>query len=284
MDRDVSFQHFKNLCAVQGLLKNDALDANEDDTQSGIWDDGTLIDKRGSPVYLFEVGHLTSDVMAAYNKSCNRGAMRYQGTQTESEAMLRLFCTYENLTRFVLPLCSAVQARSSPELFVADTTCIVDVSGVGVLQFLRLRNHMQAGSTLATAHYPETLGKTFIIGAPPYFSTVWSWINKWFDENTVSKIQIIAAGEEFEILSKSIEPANIPHKYGGGHRFQFGMLPDLDPEIRDKVEWLANEDGETIQAIPNGPSRWVRRGDGKRNALAVGSEEGTARRRPVLAI
>ena len=98
--------------------------------------------------------------MSAYNKSC--AASKTRAGQTESEAMLRLFCTYDNLTRFVLPLCSAVRSRPDPEAPVTATNCIVDISGVGILQFLRLSAHMQAASRLATAHYPETLGRTYV--------------------------------------------------------------------------------------------------------------------------
>ena len=106
--------------------------------------------------------------MAAYEKSCasNPTLKESQSTQTETEATLRLFCTYENLIRFVLPLCSAAPDRQSgstaPIAAITDTTCIVDISGVGILQFFRLRNHMQAAGALATAYYPETLGKTFV--------------------------------------------------------------------------------------------------------------------------
>jgi hypothetical protein len=100
--------------------------------------------------------------MAAYEKSCSTSATAQKSTQTEPESMLRLFCTYENLTRFVLPLCSAVPTRKDSSKPVTDTTCIVDISTVGLMQLFRLRSHMQAASALATANYPETLGKNFV--------------------------------------------------------------------------------------------------------------------------
>lgn len=71
--------------------------------------------------------------------------------------MLRLFCTYEAMTRFVFPLLSSVQGKP-----VTVSVSIIDVTGVGLMQFWRLRTHMQSASVLATAHYPETLGKTFV--------------------------------------------------------------------------------------------------------------------------
>lgn len=76
--------------------------------------------------------------------------------------MLRLFCTYEHLTRFVMPLCSAMPPRKKSDPAVTDTTCIVDISGVSFLQFWRLQTHLQAASSLATAHYPEILGETYV--------------------------------------------------------------------------------------------------------------------------
>jgi hypothetical protein len=104
--------------------------------------------------------------MESYEKSCAASkplpAPEDKGVKAESTAMLRLFCTYDNLVRFVMPLCSAVPGRPNSETPITGTNCIVDISGVGLLQFWRLRAHMQAASTLATAHYPETLGRTYV--------------------------------------------------------------------------------------------------------------------------
>jgi hypothetical protein len=76
--------------------------------------------------------------------------------------MLRLFALYENLTRFVLPLCSAVKDRPHPETPVSQSNNIVDISRVGLKQFWNLKGHMQDASQLATAYYPETLDRIFV--------------------------------------------------------------------------------------------------------------------------
>lgn len=83
-------------------------------------------------------------------------------------AGLRLFALYENLTRFVMPLCSAVPGRPNPETPVDQSNNIVDISKVGLKQFWNLRNHMQDASTLATAHYPETLDRIFVSTSSPH--------------------------------------------------------------------------------------------------------------------
>lgn len=135
---------------------------------------------------------------------------------------------------------------------------------------------MQDASTLATAHYPETLDRIFIIGAPSFFPTVWGWIKKWFDPITTSKIFIIAAADVKTTLESFIEPANIPKKYGGELEFEFGDFPNLDPAINSIAQW---EDGVTD--LPHGPIRWVNlnpsvrwedgKGGERMKAVAVGT-------------
>ena len=85
-------------------------------------------------------------------------------------------------------------------------------------------------------------------------------------------------------MSTVIDKANIPRKYGGGHDFAFGALPDLDPEIARAVEWLKVEDGEIVRKMPLGPMRWIRRDDGKKVAVAVGTLDGKRRREAVMAL
>lgn len=160
------------------------------------------------------------------------------------------------------------------------STNIVDVSQVSLRMFWNLKAHMQAASTLATAHYPETLDRIFIIGAPYFFSTVWGWIKRWFDPITVSKIFILSAGEVKSTLEEFIEPRNIPKLYGGELDFEFFARPNLDPKIRDAVTW---ENGHT--EFPEGPAYWVPVDGGRRLAcLAVGSKDGKERRETVCTI
>lgn len=141
---------------------------------------------------------------------------------------------------------------------------------------------MSAASTLATAHYPETLGKTYIIGAPGFFPTIWGWLSRWFNQNTISKIVIVPFGQELAVLGKEIGPENIPQKYGGTHEFDFGMPPDLDLAIERLVRW----EGEGVgrRALPWGPMVWSRNEDGTREAVAVGSEGGQERRERTFAL
>lgn len=123
-----------------------------------------------------------------------------------------------------------------------------------------------------------------IVGAPSYFSTVWGWVNKWFDQNTVSKMNIVPHGKEFEVLSQFIEPENIPKKYGGKHEMEYGTPMDLSSQISQAIEWLDEKDGEVIREIPKGPVRWLPVKEGKRTAIAVGYEDGVQRHRAAMSI
>jgi hypothetical protein len=123
-------------------------------------------DRRGIPVYVYEVKHLNSKRMAAYEKSAKETNSKAQTDGKTSPKLLRLFALYENLTRFVMPLCTALMDRDHPRTPITQSNNIVDISGVGLKQFWNLRGHMQDASTLATAHYPETLDRIFVSSVP----------------------------------------------------------------------------------------------------------------------
>ncbi|KAI9736392.1 MAG: hypothetical protein M1818_006125 [Claussenomyces sp. TS43310] len=235
-------------------------------------------DRRGIPVYIFEVKHLHAKAMAAYEKSAKTTQSKAKTDSKIPPKLLRLFALYENLIRFVMPLCSAMADRENSGTPITQSNNIVDISGVGLKQFWNLRAHMQDASQLATAHYPETLDRIFIIGAPAFFPTVWGWIKRWFDPITTSKIFILSAHDVHSTLRSFIEPANIPKKYGGELDFNFGDMPVLDPALEQVVEWRGPQ-----KDFPHGPLFWVARGD-KIDLKAVGSVNGKERSEYVCSV
>jgi hypothetical protein len=100
--------------------------------------------------------------MAAYEKSAVKTKTKVEAETATSPKLLRLFALYENLTRFVMPLCTSLTDREHSHTPITQSNNIVDISGVGLKQFWNLRTHMQDASTLATAHYPETLDRIFV--------------------------------------------------------------------------------------------------------------------------
>lgn len=115
-------------------------------------------DKRGIPLFLFEISPLNSKNISTYEKELAKSKTTIPNVATKN---IRLFALYESLTRFVTPLCSMVP-RNHPETPISQSNNIVDISGVGLKQFWNLKGHMQDASVLATAHYPETLDRIFV--------------------------------------------------------------------------------------------------------------------------
>jgi hypothetical protein len=142
---------------------------------------------------------------------------------------------------------------------------------------------MQDASLLATAHYPETLDRIFLIGAPSFFPTVWGWVKRWFDPITVSKIFILSAAEVKPTLLQYMDEENIPKKYGGKLDFKFGDMPMLEPAIADSLDWQDETRKGGFRSFPTGPIKWQKGENGKMQAIAVGTQNGTKRNRPLAA-
>jgi hypothetical protein len=236
----------------------------------------TLPRLRGIPCYLYEIKSFDTKTIAAYEKKANADAYiksLSDGTPANPPKLLPLMALYENLTRFAQPLCTELQDREHNTTPVTLSTNIVDVGGCSMRQYWNLKGHMQAASQLATAHYPETLDRIYIVGAPFFFSTVWGWIKRWFDPITVSKIFVLSASEAKATMERFIDEKNIPKKYGGQLDFTYGSMPNLDPAIRKAITW---EEG--YDAFPEGPMYWRPIQDGKRlECVGVGRVDGKDR-------
>jgi len=226
---------------------------------------------------------LNSKTVAAYESSATK-AGNVSANAKVPPKMLRLFALYENLTNFALPLCSAIPGRMFPETPVSQSSNIVDISNVGLKQFWNLKNHMQDASTLATAHYPETLDRIFIIGAPSFFPTVWGWIKRWFDPITVSKIFILSKQDMLKTLEEFMDIENIPKKYGGKLDYEFGQLPNLDPAIVKELNFINPHTEHGRKTFPTGPIRWRKSSNGELVATAVGSVHGKRRETPIASL
>ncbi|KAI2640708.1 CRAL/TRIO domain-containing protein [Hypomontagnella submonticulosa] len=237
-------------------------------------------DKRGIPIYVFQIKHLDSHKVAEYEKSTETTYSRAKTDGKTPAKLLRLFALYENLTRFVQPLSSECVDRPYPETPITLSTNIVDISHVTLRMFWNLKAHMQAASQLATAHYPETLDRIFIIGAPMFFSTVWGWIKRWFDPVTVSKIFILSDHDVLPVLTSFMDIKDIPKQYGGELEWNFFDEPAWDDETKRICQW---ENGYTT--FPVGPLYWQPIDDGKRlECIAVGTKGGKDRRERVCTI
>ncbi|KAK3715534.1 hypothetical protein LTR37_007022 [Vermiconidia calcicola] len=261
----------------------DTIDIHEYDQTRRLYPQWTgRRDKRGIPFYVYEIGDLDPKEVSVYSNSKDS---KKQSTNTKTPwRMLKLFALYENLCRFILPMCSAIPDRPHGETPISQSNNIVDLSGVGFQKLWNLRSHMSDASKLATAHYPETLDRIFVVGAPSYFPTVWGWVQKWFDPITVSKIFILSPKDMASTLSKYVDRDNFPKKYGGNLDWKFGDMPNLEPAIVNSMRWKEDIQLNGHRTLPIGPIRWEYDENGDLMAMAVGTENGKPRRRVIAGL
>ncbi|KAK4050357.1 cytosolic factor, phosphatidylinositol/phosphatidylcholine transfer protein [Microbotryomycetes sp. JL221] len=189
--------------------------------------------KDGSPLYVYKIGTLTKEKIATYSADSSR-------------LDPRLMVLMEALPAFTMPLCNAC-SRPDMSTPIDSTISIIDVTGVSMSRFWQLKSHMQRASVMATNYMPETLGRLFIVGAPSFFSVIWSWINRWFDPGTVEKLSILSTNEVSSTLTKFIEPQHLPKVYGGELNWKFGDQPNLDDEMKKVLGF---------DAVPRGTLRF----------------------------
>jgi len=154
---------------------------------------------------------------------------------TEERLLKFLVSEYERCNNERFPACSIVQGKH------IETSCtILDLSGVGLGQFYKVKDYVSKASAIGQDRYPESMGRFYIINAPWGFSTVWNLIKGWLDEVTVAKIHILGSTYQKE-LSTQIPPENLPSELGGTCKCEGGCSladqgPWRDPEIMKKVK------------------------------------------------
>lgn len=143
---------------------------------------------------------------------------------TPQRQLQRLVCEYEKSTSTRLPACTT--ACGHP----VETFCtILDLGGVTLSNFYKVKDYVSSASSIGQDRYPETMGKFYIINAPWAFTAVWAMIKGWLDEVTVSKIMILGSGYKDE-LRKQIPMENLPKEFGGFCECKGGCsLSDVGP-------------------------------------------------------
>jgi len=120
-----------------------------------------------------------------------------------------LVVEYEKVADPRLPACS----RKANALL--ETCCtIMDLKGVGISKASSAYAYIQAASAVSQNHYPERLGKLYIINAPWGFSGIFSMVKRFLDPVTVEKIHVLGSGYERE-LTGQIPKENLPKQFGG---------------------------------------------------------------------
>ncbi|CAG8035959.1 unnamed protein product [Penicillium nalgiovense] len=214
---------------------------------------GRRCDRQGLPLYVFPVKHFTAERMAAYRSKYNRATpTTVSQTQDLQCHILAFHALYENMLKFVMPLCSQLP-HSHSQAPVCASTHIIDIAGVRLGHFWKIKKYLQGAISIATTHYPETLGHIFVVSAPPYFVKAWEIIKKWFDPASVSKILILSPSESKTILSAYIDLPNLPKEYGGMLSWEWGEMLNLEEPARDIASGIYFRDQNGDQQFLKGP-------------------------------
>jgi hypothetical protein len=147
-------------------------------------------DKDGRPIYIEKMGGINLTEM-------------YKITTAE-RMLTNLAVEYEKLADDRLPAAS----RKAGHLL--ETCCtIMDLKGVGITKVSQVYAYVKEASAMSQNHYPERLGKMYLINAPWGFSGVWNAVKGWLDPVTVKKIHILGSGFVSD-LGQQVDIANLP--------------------------------------------------------------------------
>lgn len=204
-------------------------------------------DKQGRPIFVLRPGSLDSQ---------RQKEMFSIPSERQFE---RIAILTELMNRLWLPMASFLLAKEHPveqadinvnPRIISEVTSIVDLDGASLSTMWTLRNHLKQASVLNSAHYPETLGTLALVNVPGFFTTIWGWIQKWFDEGTRNKMFIVDGNQLKQgKLHEIIHPFDLPKVYGGELEWKYEDEPNLEKEI------ISLFGGETKQ-MPKGPAEW----------------------------
>ncbi|DBA77767.1 hypothetical protein WJX77_009166 [Trebouxia sp. C0004] len=184
------------------------------------------MDKMGRPIYIQHLGQV--NIKKIYEI-------------TTEERMLKFHVQeYERCIQYIMPACSKVAGKH-----IEQTFAILDVKGVGIKQVSNVKQMMGKLTTLDSNNYPEMLGKTCIINAPPGFNMMFGMIKPFLDVRTRAKVEVCPK-DFLPSLLKWIEPENLPRYLGGTS--DATLIDDAgpwnDPQIRAEIEEdMAHRDG-----------------------------------------
>ncbi len=177
---------------------------------------------------------------------------------TSSERMLQnLVVEYEKVADPRLPACS----RKAGKLL--ETCCtIMDMKGVGVSKISSVYGYVKSASAISQDHYPERLGKLYIINAPWGFSGAFNLIKGFLDPVTVAKIHVLGSGYQTELLGQ-IPAENLPKQFGGKCECPGGCEynddgPWKDPKWVQEPKWAKKSENK-----PKGDAVDARKADTK---------------------
>ena len=85
-----------------------------------------------------------------------------KGPGVVSAELLRSFVLFDGLTRFIMPLLSALRDRPGADEPVTKTLIIADIAGLDMRQLWNLKRYLQDFNHLLAINYPEILDRVLV--------------------------------------------------------------------------------------------------------------------------
>jgi hypothetical protein len=134
-------------------------------------------DRAGQPICVLDVANFDRTVLANWKKLWEEETfVDSLSTDTPLKRMnlQQIFASnLDYLTRFVLPLCSAMDDRPNPKRPVTKVNYVVDASGITLKLGWEVASMAQDVSTLLATSYPETIDRIFVSISKDQVTTCW---------------------------------------------------------------------------------------------------------------
>lgn len=185
-------------------------------------------DKLGRPVLIYRVGH--SNFKHLFKKYSVDQIVDYH---------IQLSKRYENL---LAPIASKIENKRIDKLVV-----IIDMKNADILSFLSGKNNEFIKRLIhhGQQHFPNILGKQYIINVSSFFSIFWSVIKHFLHPATQEKIEI-TSGSNKERLIAEIGADSLYKDFGGNSDEDFRENPgpwknELEESYKNKTFYLKQE-------------------------------------------
>lgn len=121
-------------------------------------------DRRGRPILVLDLAHLNASTMAAWRKTrdISRNTELTASGTIIPDMEQRAAIYFDSITRFVLPLCSAMSDRPDPTTPIDKSMYIVDASALSLKQAWDLREFARDISWILSTCYPETIDRIIV--------------------------------------------------------------------------------------------------------------------------
>ena len=122
-------------------------------------------DKRGFPIFVLDVSYLDHATVTEYENTRGTNSSVYKPSDEPvlcPNAMQLACVVHDSLTRFVLPLCSAMLDRPNPATLITGGVYLIDITEFGLKQAWDLKSYTQDISKLLALGYPEIIDRVYV--------------------------------------------------------------------------------------------------------------------------